>query len=147
MKKKCPVTAHLLESHPEVHLAMFSLLKAGGRIYPHAGPFRQVSEHLTKIARGTIRMHVGLRTPNDEKCYIKVADQNYYWKDGEIVAFDDTYRHEVVNGSTKDRLILFLDVEREMKTPRATRLNQFLIRKIAPLTTRKNSALEQVVTE
>jgi len=134
MVEKCPTTCAILAKHPKIKLAMFSLLKAGGRILPHAGPFR-----------GCIRIHVGLKTPNDDDCFIRVADQTYSWRDGEVVAFDDTYRHEVFNNTAEDRLILFLDFERTMKSPFATRLNQFFIKHIAPLTTRNNNKLEKVV--
>lgn len=136
LQETCPVTSSILQKYPEIHLAMFSYLKKGGRIYPHAGPFR-----------GCIRVHVGLQTPNDDNCYIKIGKEKYSWRDGEVVAFDDTYRHEVYNNTKQDRLILFMDLERDMKTGFASGLNRFLIRKIAPLTTRSNSKLEKIVTE
>jgi beta-hydroxylase len=132
MRLHCPVTVSILDKYPTVHLAMFSLLKSGGRILPHAGPFR-----------GSIRVHVGLATPNDPDCYINIGKERYFWKDGEVIAFDDTYRHEVFNNTDKDRLILFLDVERAMKKPSATRKNQWLIKYIAPLTARANSRRER----
>lgn len=130
----CPVTCQVVDRNPEIHLAMFSLLKSGGRIEPHAGPFR-----------GAIRVHLGLDTPNSPSCYIKIGDETYYWRDGEVVAFDDTYRHEVRNDSNKDRLILFMDIERKMKSQIATTLNKYLIRKVAPISTRANNKIENVV--
>lgn len=134
MKINCPVTCSVLDRHPQVHLAMFSLLKAGGRIMPHCGPFR-----------GAIRVHLGLSTPNDDNCFIKVADEQYSWRDGELIAFDDTYKHEVHNNTNKDRLILFMDIERQMKSPMARRINKMLINHIAPLTIiRSNRKLKKV---
>jgi beta-hydroxylase len=133
-EEQFPITCGIVNKHPEIHLAMFSLLKKGGRIYPHAGPFR-----------GSIRVHLGLSTPNDDRCYIKIGNQQYSWRDGELVAFDDTYRHEVVNDSDEDRLILFLDIERHMKTPFATKLNKFLIKNVASITSKTNSKQEKVV--
>jgi beta-hydroxylase len=134
MEKEFPITTSIIKSHPEIHLAMFSLLKSGGRIYPHAGPFR-----------GSIRVHLGLQTPNDDNCYIMIGNEKYSWRDGELVAFDDTYRHEVANNTNQDRLILFLDIERKMNTKMSSSLNKFLIDKIAPITSRTNSKLEKVV--
>lgn len=136
MREKCPITCDLIEKYPDIHLAMFSLLKSGGRILPHAGPFR-----------GCLRIHVGLDTPNSDDCYINIGDERYSWRDGEIVAFDDTYRHEVYNNTDKDRLVLFMDLERKMMTPLSTRFNKLFIKKIAPLTTRSNQKVEKASLE
>lgn len=38
----------------------------------------------------------------------------YHWKYGEAVLFDDTYLHEAVNDSDETRVVLFIDVARNM---------------------------------
>ena len=108
---------------------MFSLLEKGGKILPHRGPFR-----------GCIRVHLCLYGPNSEDCYISVNNVKYSWKEGHIVAFDDTYEHYVNNNTKKDRIVLFLDVERRMLLPF---VNKIIIKKIAPRTTRMNDELER----
>lgn len=98
-----PITTKILQRHSDIHLAMVSVLEPRGIIMPHRGPWA-----------GSIRVHIGLQTPNSRDCYISINDQKYWWRDGEILAFDDTYDHFVVNASPYPRYILFLDVERKM---------------------------------
>ena len=102
-KKYCPKTQKILESLPEVHMAMFSMLKAHGEIGGHRGLFR-----------GCLRYHLGLVTPNSPQCHIIVDGENYYWKNGDDMMFDDTYAHCVNNWTNEDRIILFLDVEKKL---------------------------------
>ena len=132
----CPQTVRLLESMPEVHLAMFSILEPRSVIKPHNGPFR-----------GSLRYHLGLETPNDDRCFIRTGlgsrvEQTYSWRDGEDVMFDDTFIHEVRNETDRRRVILFLDVERP-QTRTLGWVNRWLIKHVAPGTTRSNDALEK----
>jgi beta-hydroxylase len=97
----CPKTVSLIKSIPNIKAAMISVLEPGAWIPPHRGPYC-----------GSIRYHLGLVVP--ENCFIKVNNEDYYWRDGEGVLFDDTYTHEVKNNSDKRRFILFLDVLRPL---------------------------------
>jgi len=130
--KECPNTVKLLESMPEVHLGMFSILMPGSRIPPHYGPTRMC-----------LRYHLGISTPNNEECNIKIGNNKYFWKDNEDVMFDDTYVHEVINNTNSPRIILFLDVERpqiELTKPIA----KAMIKYGGPITTRANEKQEKV---
>jgi beta-hydroxylase len=122
----------LLESIPEVHLAMFSVLLPGSKIPPHYGPTRMC-----------LRYHMGLFTPNDDACRIVVAGQAYSWRDGEDVMFDDTMLHDVKNETDQTRVVLFLDVERP-QTEFFKGLTRAGIRIGGPATTRANDAREKV---
>ena len=126
--KLFPETMAIIDRHPDIRLAMFSLLKPGTVITPHEGPFR-----------GAIRVHVGIKTPNSPKCWLKVGGEDYYWKDNEIIGFDDTYTHSVENNSDEDRIILFLDVERNFKWDFAQKLNRKIMGRIVPITSRQNT--------
>ena len=131
--KICPKTVEILQSMPEVHLGMFSILMPGSRIPAHHGPTRMC-----------LRYHLGISTPNDKNCNIKIGNDTYVWKDGEDIMFDDTYTHEVINNTEKPRIILFLDVERPQI--RLTQpLNQAMIKYGGPLTTRTNDTQEKVI--
>jgi beta-hydroxylase len=121
-----PRTCDLLDRHSDIHLAMVSVLEPGGVIHTHSGPWA-----------GSIRVHIGLQTPNDPRCFIKINGISYWWTDGGIVAFDDTYDHFVVNSTLKSRIILFLDVERKMKTPFKQFVVNMLNRTLGRLTTRE----------
>lgn len=46
-------------------------------------------------------------------------DEVLHWEEGESMVFDDTYNHEVRNGTDGERAILFLDVKRPMRQPLA----------------------------
>src|SRR2546430_11930250 len=70
------------------------------------------------------RSHLGLVTPNSDKCFIIVDGEKCVWRDGEAIMFDETYIHTAENQTDINRIILFCDVERPMKLDRkSTRLN------------------------
>lgn len=104
-KKYCPKTVELLKNTPNIKAAMFAVLPAGSQLMQHRDPYA-----------GSLRYHLGLITPNSEQCHIVVDGQSYAWKDGDDVIFDETYIHHAENKTEKDRLILFCDVERPVKT-------------------------------
>ena len=133
IQNECPVTTSLVKSLPEVQLAMFSILEPGAKIKVHTGPFK-----------GCLRYHLGLKTPNNDKCRILVDGEEYSWRDGEDVLFDDTYEHEVENKTDQVRIILFCDVKRKLKSEWANKINSFICDKIAPITTRSNNKNETV---
>ena len=83
-------------------------------------------------------------TPNDAACRIVVDGEPYAWRDGEAVVFDETYVHHAENGTGRDRLILFCDVERPLRgrVPRA--VNRWLGDHLMRATRGANDATEQV---
>ena len=111
----CPKTVELVQSIPTVNGAMFAMLPAGGDLGRHRDPFA-----------GSLRFHMGLATPNSDKCRIVVDGQSYSWRDGEAVMFDETFIHWAENRTDVDRLILFCDVERPLTNPVLARLNHWM---------------------
>ena len=111
----CPRTIELLAATPSVHAAMFAVLAPHSHLVRHRDPFA-----------GSLRFHLGLRTPNSEKCRITVDGQTYWWKDGEGVLFDETFLHRAENETDEDRFILFCDVERPLRTRAARAFNHFI---------------------
>jgi beta-hydroxylase len=75
----CPKSAALLNSMPKIHGAMFATLPPGGKLGRHRDPFA-----------GSLRYHLGLRTPNDDACWIEVDGVRKSWRDGEAMVFDET---------------------------------------------------------
>ncbi len=102
-QKLCPKTVALVNSIPSINGAMFSLLPVGS----------QLTRHLDPVAC-SLRLHLGLMTPNDDSCYINVDGQKYSWRDGELFIFDETFLHFAKNDSEQYRLILMCDIERPM---------------------------------
>jgi beta-hydroxylase len=113
----CPVTTELLRGIPQVKAAMFAELPPGSELKKHRDPFA-----------GSLRLHLGLETPNDDGCFINVDGRPYSWRDGEWTMFDETYIHFAKNQTQSDRVILFCDVERPMKYRWAQALNHFVAR-------------------
>lgn len=114
-ERLCPRTFALLRAIPTVKAAMFAELPPGGKLNEHRDPFA-----------GSLRYHLGLATPNDDRCFIEVDGQRYSWRDGQGVLFDETYIHWAFNGSESDRIILFCDVERPMRFRWAQAVNRWL---------------------
>ena len=121
----CPKTVALVNSIPNVKGAMFALLPGDSHLNPHRDPFA-----------GSLRYHLGLSTPNSDACRIFVDGEEYSWRDGQDVMFDETYVHWVKNETQTTRVILFCDVERPLTNGFMTCINRsvsaFLGRATAP---------------
>jgi beta-hydroxylase len=109
------VTTGLLQRIPSVKAAMFAVLPPGARLVRHRDPFA-----------GSLRYHLGLATPNSDACYISVDGEDYSWRDGQSVIFDETYLHYAENRSDRTRIILFCDIERPLNNPLARAFNHFI---------------------
>ena len=111
----CPKTVELVQSIPGVNAAMFALLPPGSKLGAHRDPFA-----------GSLRYHLGLVTPNADSCRIVVDGEPYFWRDGEAVMFDETFIHTAENKSDVQRLILFCDVERPLRSRVVRALNHLM---------------------
>ena len=129
----CPETTSLLAGVPSVHAAMFALLPPGAKLVRHRDPFA-----------GSLRYHLGLVTPNSEKCWISIDGQMYHWEDGKDIVFDETYIHRAHNESDLARIILFCDVERPLRSSWARSLNGFMCRHIMRAAGTRNFPGEKV---
>lgn len=97
-----PRTSQVLMSLPEVTtnpngLAYFSVLSPGVHIQPHCGP-----------TNSRIRIHLGLLVPDGAT--MRVGPETRPWQEGACTVFDDSWEHEVMNGSAFLRAVLLLDV-------------------------------------
>jgi beta-hydroxylase len=129
----CPQTAALLAKIPSVNAAMFALLPPGARLGAHRDPFA-----------GSLRYHLGLVTPNSDRCHIVVDGEDYYWKDGEAVIFDETFIHRAENQTDTQRIILFCDIERPLSNAFARGLNRYVGRPLARAAATENMPGEKV---
>ena len=100
---RCPVTARLVRRSPSVVSASLSFLAPGKHIPPHRGPFR-----------GVLRFHLGLSMPKDGDgrpgAIMWVDGKEYRLDDGDVMLWDDTYTHEVLNATDRVRVALLLDI-------------------------------------
>lgn len=105
--RQCPATTEAVRRIPGVESAFFSILEAGKHIPRHRGPTRAI-----------FTCHLGLLLPRDpEKCWIEVARIRRHWEVGKTLLFDDTYKHEVLNDTGEDRVVLLLHVRRPLRFP------------------------------
>nr|WP_174505822.1 lipid A hydroxylase LpxO [Acinetobacter sp. Marseille-Q1620] len=128
----CPKTVALLEQIPSVKAAMFAELPSGSYLGKHRDPYA-----------GSIRYHLGLKTPNSDKCFIEVDQERYSWRDGEATLFDETYVHWAENKSDETRIILFCDIERPMKWGWAQRFNHWFGRNVMSAASSPNDENDQ----
>jgi beta-hydroxylase len=148
-----PVTARLLRNVPGLYTAFFSVLEGHQYISPHWGYWK-----------GFLRYHLGVIVPKnneDQSCWLRVnpdasdnakhdtslieRGERYHWKEGEGVMFDDTFLHDAKNASDHLRVVLWLDIRRNMP-PYLSALNTVLLeiahRAPAIAAVRKGAALK-----
>lgn len=75
----------------------FSFLKPHQSIAPHFGQ----SNH-------ALTVHLPLDIPSD--CYLKVGNQKKSWREGEVLAFDDSFLHSAHNNSDQTRVVLIFSI-------------------------------------
>ena len=136
----CPRTSALLRTLPNVRTALFSRLGPSTRLAPHTG--------WSDLANYVLRCHLCLHmdnTPADnieqmmmdgegkvpkelegnlkgEKgtCGMWVNGEVQYHYPGNIIVFDDSKRHKAFNYSTKERVVLIIDLLRPMSVAHGT---------------------------
>ena len=131
--EQCPKTVELLKQTPSVKAAMFASLPAGSKLKPHRDPFA-----------GSLRYHLGLVTPNSDDCYIVVDGQRHSWRDGKDVLFDETFIHEAHNKTDQNRIILFCDITRPMRSQLVTRINAWVSDNIVKTSATQNEETESI---
>jgi beta-hydroxylase len=129
----CPKTVALVSAIPNVHGAMFAMLPPGAKLGAHRDPFA-----------GSLRYHLGLVTPNSDKCYIAVDGERCVWRDGEAIMFDETYIHTAENATDVNRIILFCDIERPMKFRFMTAINRWVSVHLVKASASQNEEGEKV---
>jgi beta-hydroxylase len=129
----CPNTVALLNSIPTIHGAMFAMLPPGAKLGAHRDPFA-----------GSLRYHLGLKTPNSSKCHIFVDGIECVYRDGEDFLFDETFIHRAENATDQTRIILFCDVERPMRYNRMTAVNRWVSRHLVRASATANVEGERI---
>ena len=100
----CPETAAALAVVPGLESAFFSILAPGKHVPLHRG-----------VTKGMVRCHLGLKVPEDtDHCFMDVGGVRCEWREGQVLFFDDTYKHEVWNDTDEERVVLLFDFERPM---------------------------------
>jgi aspartyl/asparaginyl beta-hydroxylase (cupin superfamily) len=86
---------------------MYSILEPGKYLPPPRGPYN-----------GVLRLHLGLIVPEPRDMLgIRVGNEIYRWREGEVVIFDDAYAHEAWNRTPHTRVVLFVDFRKPLRFP------------------------------
>ncbi len=100
---RCPHTMQVLQKLPLVRMAehapeaFFSILRPDTYIPPHFG-----------LSNLKLTVHLGLDIPAD--CAIEVGRERRGWAPGEILVFDDSFRHAAWNRSQAERAVLITEI-------------------------------------
>ena len=128
----CPRSTEILGGIPSIKGAMFAVLPPKAYLGRHRDPFA-----------GALRYHLGLRTPNERRCWIQVDGERRSWADGEALVFDESYVHEAWNGTEITRLILLCDIERPLAGPMRP-VNRWVMRRVMSATGAPNEEGEPI---
>jgi ornithine lipid ester-linked acyl 2-hydroxylase len=104
-RARCPRTAALVDSVPDLVVSFFSIFEPGTHVPSHKG-----------VTSGLINVHLSLIVPPPDlgRCELRVADEIRRWRAGEFIIFDETYEHEAWNETAEPRVVLLLQVLRPM---------------------------------
>ncbi|VAW04542.1 hypothetical protein MNBD_ALPHA01-915 [hydrothermal vent metagenome] len=91
--KKLPLS--IIDGNPSE--VFISVLNPETRIPPHFG-----------VSNNVLTVHFPLVVP--EGCYLRAGEHTQMQKEGEILAFDDSYDHEAYNPSKDVRIVLIFEV-------------------------------------
>lgn len=128
--EKCPQTFALISKIPGCCAAMFSVLEPGKYIPQHKG-----------IYKGVYRCLFTLKVDENADCWIRINETKIDFKEGELIIFDETAKHEVVNASTGNRVALYLDLYRNLPFP----LNVY--NKIIYFIIRRSPFVQNIISE
>jgi hypothetical protein len=82
-------------------------------VFAKLNPGSEIKAHIHPVKDGVHRMNIHLGIFCDPDCKITVGEETRVWEEGKLLAFKNTgpYRHSVVHNGTKDRIILFVEVD------------------------------------
>ena len=97
----------------------FSVIQSSGYVAPHCGTTNQkLRAHLGLVVPGRFGdiqflLPTNLSFPESEEssegARMRVATETVRWREGEVIVFDDSFEHEVWNGSNETRIVLIID--------------------------------------
>lgn len=98
-RESCPTIAYLIDKHPFIVTAEFSLLEPETHIFPHTG-----------FTNNLLRAHLGMKIPKGDVA-IKVGAEVVSWEERDVIVFDDSIEHEAWNKTNERRVVFMFDFE------------------------------------
>ena len=94
-------------------------------------PHTQIKPHVG-YAKSVKRCMLGIDIPRDaDNCFLCVNGTKQTWANGKVMFFDDTYVHAVRNDTDEERVVVYMDVQRETGVKWLDGLTRWLTRKIS----------------
>ncbi|EOD10600.1 hypothetical protein EMIHUDRAFT_120510 [Emiliania huxleyi CCMP1516] len=102
------------EECPQTMGALGKLRLAGETVaFQRQSPGTGLPRHVDPCS-WVVACHVGMVCPTGEEGgetpYISVAGEKYHWREGEVMVFDPSFKHETFNPTSQDRIILNIDL-------------------------------------
>ena len=102
---RCPTIVDAIGQIPGVNVAFLSIMEPGTHVPRHRG-----------LTKSWLNCHLPLLLPDDGgRCEIAINGETVQWREGQWLVFDETYPHEVWNDSRQPRVMLLLQVQRQMR--------------------------------
>lgn len=99
-KLLCPTANSILMKYSQYIDAFgYSLIQPGTYIHPHIDLDDDVRIHICIV--------------EDYECKLYFDDTSYALRNGEVLAFDGSYRHSLIHNGIHDRIHLLFDLKRE----------------------------------
>lgn len=99
----CPFISGFIKQYSSlIDTLGFSALNPGTVIYPHVGYTDEV-----------LRCHMGITVPEGD-CCLRVGEDLFKWKEGAAFVFDDTIEHEAWNKTDEKRVVMLMDLNKEL---------------------------------
>jgi aspartyl/asparaginyl beta-hydroxylase (cupin superfamily) len=99
-QRLAPDTCNLLSAIPTIKAYAFSILQPTGHILPHS--------HENPFVTAMLCLKDG------GNAFIRVNGESKYFKEGELIIFDYTKTHEVINNGLHDRMVLLMLLENRL---------------------------------
>ncbi|MBT8446355.1 MAG: aspartyl/asparaginyl beta-hydroxylase domain-containing protein [Gammaproteobacteria bacterium] len=113
----------LFQARGERNEALCRLCETTARVVGELGPCRNFGftmfsgvephTHITAHCGSSnlrMRYHLGVDVPEPEAARIRVGTEWRHWQEKKVIAFDDSFEHEVVHDGEKDRVVLVVDL-------------------------------------
>lgn len=138
---RCPKTSAALRGIELCEVAgqapeiCFSVLQPGTHIMPHHG-----------VTNTRLVMHLPLIVP--PSCALNVfGGGEHAWREGELMMFDDTFKHEAWNKSDQTRVILLMDCWNPYLTSAERVATRHLVELISDFENFPDTALRQIASQ
>lgn len=103
-KRLFPLTLSIFDKHKDILNMLVSVLQPHSCIQPHRG-----------ASALNIRLLIPIDVPQSKDCFLNVGGIKVFYHKENLIAFDDTYIHEVQNNTDKARIVLHCDLKRKLK--------------------------------